>query len=120
MGALRGVLVGSLGLTLMYDLVTTKNAGGVTTLAGLPGRVANYIISPTVPLIPDLSSSSSSSSSSSGSLGPGVAQGTLPSNSLGGVLGSLGGAAGVLGAIGSISDVTPTPTPTPAPRTITV
>lgn len=54
MGAVRGALVGSAGLVTLYNLTATKDAAGVSTLFGLPGRLAHWLISPDVPLIPDL------------------------------------------------------------------
>lgn len=53
MGAVRGVIVGSVGLVTLYNL-TEGPASGVSTLFGLPGRAAQWLVSPAVPLIPDL------------------------------------------------------------------
>lgn len=55
MGAVRGVLVGGLGLTVLYNLTTAKTTA-LNSAVGLPGKLAHYIVSPDVPLIPDLRS----------------------------------------------------------------
>lgn len=107
MSSLRGILTGSLGLVMLYNVETTKNPGGVSTLAGLPGRVANWLISPNVPLIPDLRSSSSSSSGLVGTIDPTtghkiIAEGTVPNNSLGSQLSQLSSGAGGLAALAAL------------------
>lgn len=103
MGAVRGAMVSSIGLVLLYDVSTSKS-GNVGTLFGLPGRVADYIINPGKPLIPDLRASSKTPP------GKVLGQGTLPGNPLGQALGS--SALGLLG----ISLQQPTPSaPAPAP-----
>lgn len=53
MGAVRSALVGGLGLVTLYNL-TSADSKGVGNLFGLPGKVAHWLVSPTVPLIPDL------------------------------------------------------------------
>lgn len=108
MGAVRGALVSSVGLVLLYDVIAPVDAAGdvsknVPTLFALPGRLADYIINPKKPLIPDLRASSKSK----GNLKTGLS-GTVPDNSIlgqigqgpGGLLnnlGNLGGAASDLG-----------------------
>lgn len=95
MGAVRGVLVGSLGLSMLYNLTTAKGPG-VTGLFGLPGRLARYLVDPNVPLVPDLRTVS----------------GTVSDQALKDL--------GVLPALASITPTTggsPLPTPTPPPAT---
>lgn len=53
MGAIRGAVVGGLGLVTLYN-VSTAPAGGVKSLFSLPGQLAHWLISPDVPLVPDL------------------------------------------------------------------
>jgi len=50
----RGLVVGVLGLTAFYNVVTLAPSaqGGLTTLANMPGKIAQWLISPSVPLIP--------------------------------------------------------------------
>jgi hypothetical protein len=93
-GALRGAIVSGLGLALLYD-VSSSQSGNVDTLFGLPGRLADYIINPNKPLIPDLRKGSSSSSTTPGVLS---GSGTIPSTTQ-----QLGGLAGAAGALSLIS-----------------
>lgn len=55
MSALRGILAGTLGLSLLEAVVSTEAAAKNTgTLFTLAASVANRLIDPTVPLVPDL------------------------------------------------------------------
>src|SRR5581483_10680628 len=104
MGAVRGAIVSSVGLVLLYDVIAPVDAAGdvsknVPTLFALPGRIADYIINPKKPLIPDLRASSNK-----GNLKTGIS-GTVPDNSIvgqiqqrpGGLLNNAGNALGDLG-----------------------
>lgn len=55
MGAARGIFIGGLGLTVLYN-VTTAKTDALGVAASLPGKLAHYIVSPDVPLVPDLES----------------------------------------------------------------
>lgn len=54
MGALRGAAVGAFGLITLYNFVSAPTSG-ILTAASLPGRLAHYLVSPDVPLVPDRS-----------------------------------------------------------------
>lgn len=54
MSALRGIVLGGLGLTMLEVVVTSRTAtDNATTLANLAASAINRIVDPAVPLIPD-------------------------------------------------------------------
>jgi hypothetical protein len=58
MGVLRGLVSGSLGLIVLYDVTAASSnkttAAGLKSAASMPGRFAHYIVDPNTPLVPDL------------------------------------------------------------------
>lgn len=50
---MRGFLLGAIGLVTLYNVVQADNTG-LLALANLPSRFAHYLVSPDVPLVPDL------------------------------------------------------------------
>ena len=58
MGMIRGLISGSLGLVVLYDLTTASShkgtAAGLMSAASMPGRLAHYLVDPNTPLVPDL------------------------------------------------------------------
>lgn len=53
MGALRGAVMGGIGLSAMY-LVVTSNGKALQDATGLPGKALHWLIDPNVPAIPNL------------------------------------------------------------------
>lgn len=94
MGALRGILAGTLGLAAVQAVLATDAASNLGTLAKVPGDAIRWLLDPSKPLIPDLrgsatwsplvtsgggSSTGSGSSSGGGSSStPTPGLGTLP------------------------------------------
>jgi len=78
MSTTRGVVVGSFGLITLYNIVSPKAGSGVWELFSLPARLARWLVSPTVPLIPDRTGGTSGGGLSGTWIGPATTTPGIP------------------------------------------